>query len=122
MRDFLDLIAKYVSGEQPSSVIEEWLAGVDWDDTSLNEDDKEIFGLFELLTTEVSEGIREEQELTSEATRLLTKQGRIVFLRDAPAEVISWASTVATSAVMTIMIGGGQNQKTWNISPQLVIL
>ena len=72
MNEFLDVLAKCVSGERPLSDVEEWLAGVDWDDPDLTPERKEVFGLFEVLATEVSEGLRDRKELLNEASTLLT--------------------------------------------------
>ena len=121
MKDFLDLLARCVSGEQPFSVVEEWLAGIDWDDPDLTPDEKETFGLFELLTTEVSEEMRDQQELLSEATTLLTKQGLNVFLKDITVEVVIRASAVDSPDTGAIMIRDDQDLQTWSISLVLVV-
>ena len=118
MKEFLDLLTKYVSGERPLSDVGEWLAGVAWDDADLTPDSKEVLGLFEVLATEVSEGLRDQRELLSEAVTLLTKRNRSVFLQDVTAELTIRASAVDTSA---IMVSSEQGQRTWSISPQLVI-
>ena len=118
MREFLGLLAKYVSGEQPFSVVEEWLAGVDWDDPNLTQENKEIFGFFELLTTEVSEGLRDQQELIGEAITLLMRQGQNVFLNYMTVEATIQASSVDAPI---ILVTPEQGQRTWSISPQLVI-
>ena len=118
MREFLEILAKYVSCEQPFSVVEEWLAGVDWDDPNLTQENKEIFGLFELLTTEVSEGLRDQQELIGEAITLLMRQGQNVFLNYMTVEATIQASSVDAPI---ILVTPEQGQRTWSISPQLVI-
>lgn len=63
----MDILTEYVSGKQTRSAVEEWLAGVDWDDPDLIQDSKDVFSLLELLKTEVSEGLRDEGELVKEA-------------------------------------------------------
>ena len=83
VKEFLDILTKYVSGEQPCSAVEEWLAGVDWNDPVLTQDGRNILGLFEVLATEVSEGMRDESELVREARKLLTNEKSGVFLKEA---------------------------------------
>ncbi len=121
MKEFLDLLSEYLRGAQPLTALSEWLAGVDWDDPDMTEEDREVFGLFELLTTEVFEGLRDEGELTTEATMLLTKEDRSVFLRDTSAEVIIVATTVDTPVSVAAKTGDDQEQQSWSISPVLVI-
>ena len=74
MKEFLDVLTKYVNGERTCSAVEEWLAGVDWNDPDLTQESKEAYGLLELLATEVSEGLRDEDELVREAKSLLEKE------------------------------------------------
>lgn len=73
MKEFLGILTEYVSGERPCSAVEEWLAGVDWDDPGLTQDSRNILGLFEVLATEVSESMRDESELVREAKELLAR-------------------------------------------------
>ena len=121
MKEFLDVLSEYVRGEQPFPAVGEWLVGVDWDDPNLTEEEREGFGLFELLTTEISEGLRDEQELISEATILLTKEDRSVFLRDIRAEVIILSTAVDAPMSVAAMTEDDQEQHFWSISPVLVI-
>ena len=74
MKEFLDVLTKYVNGERTCSAIEEWLARVDWDDPDLTQESKDAYGLLELLVTEVSEGLRDEGELVREAKNLLENE------------------------------------------------
>ena len=69
----MGILTEYVSGERPCSAVEEWLAGVDWDDPGLTQEVKITLGLFEVLATEVSEGMRNEGELVTEAKELLAR-------------------------------------------------
>ena len=45
----------------------EWLASVDWDDPDLTPEERESLGQFELLLTEIAEGLREESEFREAA-------------------------------------------------------
>ena len=72
MNEFLDVLTECVNGDRPLSDVGEWLAGVDWDDPNLTPERKEVFGLFEVLAIEVSEGLRDRSELLNEASTLLS--------------------------------------------------
>lgn len=120
MKEFLDLLSEYVRGTQPLTTLAEWLAGVNWDYPKLTKEEQEVFGLFELLTTDVSEGLRAEEELISEAVGLLTKERRSVFLRDINAQVTIVASCGDKSTTVAPMTGDDQGQQSWSISPLLV--
>ena len=91
MKEFLDLLGEYAREEQPFPAVGEWLAGVDWDDPNLTEEEREVFGLFELLTTEISEGLRDERELKIEAiaaiVRFVPREDRSVLSQDANTKV-----------------------------------
>ena len=116
MKEFLDLLGEYVRGAQPFSALGRWLAGVDWDDPDLTEEEQEVFGLVELLTTDVSEGFREEEELISEAiaviARFVPQEENCSLLQDTNAKTIIFG--VVTAAT------DSSNQQSWNKSPQLV--
>lgn len=121
MKEFLDLLGEYVRGAQPFSALGEWLAGVDWDDPTMTEEEQEVFGLFELLTTDVSEGLREEKELIREAiaamVRFVTKEYRSVLSQDTNAKVQIEATSGATNIEVAPIAADSSNQQSWNISP-----
>lgn len=63
-----DVLTAYLSGWKSLGDFCEWLAGVDWDDPSFDSDSQSVVGLFELLATDVMEGIRPETEFAQEAS------------------------------------------------------
>lgn len=63
-----DVLTAYLSGWKSLGDFCEWLAGVDWDDPSFDADSQSVVGLFELLATDVMEGIRPETEFAQEAS------------------------------------------------------
>ena len=73
MNEFTKLLQDFLTSKASLVDCAEWLAGVYWDDPEMTEDEQEAFGLFELLITEVAEGMRPEAELRAEATRLEAK-------------------------------------------------
>ena len=123
MKEFLDLLGEYVRGAQPFSALGGWLAGVNWDDPDMTEEEQEVFGLFELLTTDVSEGLREEEELISEAVgaivRFIIKQDRRIPLQDTGAMVTMEATSGATYIEVAPTAADSSNQQSWNKSPEL---
>ena len=71
MNELANILERYLSSAAGLREIAEWLAGVDWDDPELTEEEQEAYGLFELLVTEIAEEMRDEAELRAEAERFL---------------------------------------------------
>ena len=74
MNEFTTLLQDFLASKASLVDCAEWLAGVDWDDPDITEDEQEAFGLFELLVTEVAEEMRDEEELRQEAARFLAER------------------------------------------------
>ena len=74
MNEFIRLLQDFLASRASLVDCAEWLAGIDWDDPDMTENEQEAFGLFELLVTEVAEKMREEAELRAEATRFLAER------------------------------------------------
>ena len=79
MNELIRLLQDYLTSSTSLAECAEWLAGVDWNDPELTEDEREAFGLFELLVTEISEGLREENDLREEAARFIADKPSLVF-------------------------------------------
>lgn len=79
MGDLAQILADYLKGAKELCECAEWLAGVDWDDPDLTEEEKDSFGLFELLFTDVAEGLRDEQELQVAASSFLASGSPKMF-------------------------------------------
>lgn len=71
MKELAQILADYLKGAKGLDDCAEWLAGVDWDDPSLMDQEKEALGLFELLVTEIAEGQRDEKEFRQEASQFV---------------------------------------------------
>ena len=71
MTELTNILDRYLKSAADLREIAEWLAGVDWDDPKMTEDEQEAFGLIELLVTEVAEGMRDEADLRTEAERFV---------------------------------------------------
>lgn len=67
------MLQVYLSGAAGLGKFAEWLTGVDWDDPAMTEEQREALGTFELLLTEVAEGLRGERELFEEASRFVAR-------------------------------------------------
>lgn len=79
MGELAQILADYLKGAKELSQCAEWLAGVDWDDPDLTEEEKDSFGLFDLLITDVAQGLRDEQELQVEASSFVASGSRKMF-------------------------------------------
>ena len=75
--ELIDLLTAYLIGWKTLWDCSRWLAGIDWDDSAFSPDDQKLAGLLELLTTEVIEGLRPEDEFAEEASRLVEKEAGI---------------------------------------------
>ncbi|MDA1220293.1 MAG: hypothetical protein O2909_12830 [Chloroflexi bacterium] len=71
MKELAQILADHLNGLKGLDDCAEWLAGIDWDDPCLNDEDKKSLGLFELLIIEVSEGLRDKSELRQEASQFV---------------------------------------------------
>ena len=76
MNELIRLLQDYLTSSTSLAECAEWLAGVDWNDPELTEYEREAFGLF---VTEISEGLREENDLREEAARFIADQSSLVF-------------------------------------------
>lgn len=81
MKELVQILAGYLEGTRGLEECAEWLAGVDWDDPELTSGEKETLGLFELLVTEVAEGLRDEKEFRKEASRFVASNSPRVSTR-----------------------------------------
>ena len=71
MNELVEVLQTYLDGSQSLRNCAKWLAGVDWDDPGLTLEERECLGQFDLLSTEIAEGIREEQEFREAAARVV---------------------------------------------------
>jgi hypothetical protein len=69
VKELAQILTDYLKGTRGLEECAEWLAGIDWDDPNLTDEEKETLGLFELLVTKVAEGMREEKEFRQEISR-----------------------------------------------------
>jgi hypothetical protein len=78
MNELIRMLQGYLSGAAGLGEFAEWLAGVDWDDAAMTEEQREGLGTFELLLTEVAEGLRGEREFFEEASRFVASRPQSV--------------------------------------------
>ncbi len=71
MNELVEILQTYLDGSQSLRNCAAWLAGVDWDDLALTQEERERLGLFDLLSTEIAEGMREEKEFREAAARVV---------------------------------------------------
>ena len=76
-REFINLLTAYLIGWKTIVDINEWISSVDWDD--LNSEAQNTIGRFELLVTEVLEGLREESEFSQEAMEYVAEITGVVY-------------------------------------------
>ena len=122
MNELITLLRCYLASSRSFVECSEWLAGVDWDDTNLADADKETVGLFEMLTTEVAEGLREEREFREAAAEFLSRKTSERFSEQSFADISTSVGTaIAQSTIVEVVVFGGQGSRSWNISPLTVL-
>ena len=90
----IDLLTAYLMGWKTVRDCAEWIAGIDWNDASLDGATKELVGKIELLVTEVLEGLRPEAELWAEASKLVAQDTNSVYFQ----QTLTEDSIVANSS------------------------
>ena len=122
MNELIKLLQYYLTSSISLVECAEWLASVDWDDPELTGDERDALGLFELLITEISEGLREEYEFRREAALLLAAKTPVVF---AMAPLANQLVAVSTSSectpIVEVAVTPDPASQSWNISLQQVL-
>ena len=97
MGELVQLMQSYLRGASTIDDCAEWLAGVDWDDPELTEDETEALGGFVLVLTEISDGIRDESEFKEDVRQFVASRIGFVFQQAGPQE-FDMAPGTTTSA------------------------
>lgn len=120
-RRIIDLLTAYLMGWKTVRDCEEWIEGVDWDDTKLDESTKSLIGEIELIITEVMESLRPESEFWVEAARLVAQETNSVYFRqELTTDVVIASSSNENSVYPEIIMPEVAGLQSWNISPQQV--
>lgn len=121
MNELIKMLQSYLMGASGLGECAAWLAGVDWDDPDLTDAEKESVGLFELLITEVAEGLRKEREFWEAAAELVADKSQTVYSwRDFPEVSVAEGTATTTNLTLELVVLGGRESRSWNISPQVV--
>ena len=118
-KELSEILAAYLSGWKTLFDCYVWLASVDWDDPTLDSDGQKVLGLFELISTDVLEGFRDEIEFAREASDFVAKAtGSRYFVPKSQAAVVSSASS-SDDIVRNLMPvkTASPAEQSWNISP-----
>ena len=81
MNDLVQVLQGYLMSSASLKDCAEWLAGADWDDPALTDEEKEALGLFELLLTDIAEGLRPESEFRDEASAFVAARPDMAFIK-----------------------------------------
>ena len=123
MNDLLQILQAYLRGAKGLGDCAEWLAGVDWDDPDLTLEQKETLGLFELLLTEVAEGLRGEREFWEAASEFVAPKTDSVYAKQTFPKVTVIVGTADSPSLPRVEVfPGAQESQSWSISPQEVLL
>ena len=114
-KELADILTAYLSGWKTLSDCYMWLASVDWDDPELDSDGQKVLGLFELLSTDVLEGFREEIEFASEASDFVAKETRSRYFVLKTQKIV--VSSASSSRNLMHIKTASPVEQSWNISP-----
>ena len=98
--DLSDTLTAYLAGWKTLLDCYVWLASVDWDDPTLEADGQKTLGTFELLSTDVLEGFRDEVEFAQEASDFVASVTRSRYV--VPRSQVAVASSSSNSMVQAI--------------------
>ena len=118
MSELITLLQCYLMSSKSFGECGEWLAGVDWDDPSMTYDEKETVGVFEILATDIAEGLRDERECREAAEDFISRKTTERFSEQAPKDISTSVGTaIALSPIVEVVVPVGQGSQSWNISP-----
>lgn len=72
--ELVDLSAAYLSGQKTIRDYAEWIAGIDWDSPDLDQESLGFAGRVELFITEISEGLRSNDDLLQIASDFVSSK------------------------------------------------
>ena len=120
--ELANLSTAYLMGWKTIRDCAEWLAGIDWDDPSLDSESLNFVGRLELLATEVLEGLRPESDFWQESAEFVARETNLLYSQPPLVSNFTVASSSSTSTARIpefIGLGVGVSQ-SWSISPLLV--
>lgn len=120
-QELTDVLTAYLADWKTLLDCYMWLASVDWDDPTLDPNCQEVLGLFELLSTEVLEGFRDEIEFAQEASDFVASAtGSRYAVQELRATVSTFASSSDSNVRSLMPMVEAQGELSWNISPLTV--
>lgn len=118
MNELVQLLTTYLMGTRSLPDCAEWLAGIDWDDPDLTEEEQNSLGEFELLITEITEGLRQEAELwQAAATVVAAYTGNVYGKWSFDSVRIISGTTMSPISLSQSVIPVVPESQPWNISP-----
>lgn len=72
--ELVNIAIEYLDRRKTISDVSEWLTCIDWDEGILDSESKKVLGRFELLITEINEGLRPEAELMQEVSDFVMRK------------------------------------------------
>lgn len=71
--NLLKISNEYLLGWETLRGFSKWLAGINWDEGNISNEDKEALGKFEVLTTEIIENLRPEEDFSREVLEFVVR-------------------------------------------------
>ena len=119
-KELLDLLISYLAVWRTVRDCAEWLTSIDWDDPELDQENRTQVARFELLSTEVLEGLRSEREFAKEATEFVAEvTGSLYVVWEIAPQTVAASSTNTMETPELIVTEPGPSLP-WNISPRPV--
>ncbi len=99
LNEFKALLLSYIQREAEVAEIAAWLAAVNWDKGELVDDEARLYSEFELLVTDITEDLRDEEDLREAARKVLstlTTIDRVLYPSSNGITIGPGSSTTAT--------------------------
>ncbi len=118
-----NLLSAYLLGQKSFLECTEWFSTIDWGSIDITSKLAQRIGKLQLISTEVSEGLRLESEFEQEASETITDISRVSCTRywipRLEGIIVSSSSTVNINNAIVIPMEDRELQ-SWSISPQVV--
>jgi hypothetical protein len=121
-KELANILTSYLMGWKSIRDVGEWLSSIDWT-PDLNPQLQQLFGRFELIITEVLEGLRPQSELWLEASRFVAIESSSLYIQLAAISDVTFSasSNSSTASLLEPIVYATpmeRQQTSWNILPQ----
>lgn len=118
-----NLLSSYLLRQKSLLECVEWFSTIDWGSVDVTSKVARRIGKLQVISTEVSEGIRLESEFEQEVSKEVKKISRasfVMYWNPRPGGIVVSSSSTVNVQSNIVMPTGGRESQFWSISPQVV--